>query len=194
MSGASSNQVQQANSPSLSVLVAVFAGIGARAFGGSIATHILPFCLKRGWLTDTESLEALNWCQNLPGNKGTNLSAYLGYRWQETKGAMLATVALVLPGSLIILVVSQVLSKIPQHIVQASLTAVVAASIGIILELTWKLGKPNIANYIQFLMAIATFILIGIFRFPIPLVMLVIVPCACYLNSKVQKNGQISEQ
>lgn len=188
MLGASSNQVQQTDPPSLGVLVAVFAGIGARAFGGSIPTHILPLCLKRGWLTERESLEALNWCQNLPGNKGTNLSAYLGYRWQETKGAILATIALVLPGALIILMASQVLSKIPQHIVQASLTTVAAASVGIILELTWKLAKPNIANYIHLIMAIATFILVGIFRVTIPLVMVLVIPFTWYLNSKIPKN------
>ncbi|WP_026733302.1 chromate transporter [Fischerella sp. PCC 9605] len=188
MSNASTKQVQQANSPSLGVLVALFAGVGARAFGGAIPTHVLPFCLKRGWLTNRECLEVLNWCQWLPGTAGTNLSAYLGYCWQKTQGAILATLALVLPGFVAILVVSKLLSKLPQHIVQASLTAVVAASIGILLELTWKLAKPAITDYIRFLMAIATFVLVGIFRVPIPLVMVLVVPFAWHLNSKIQKN------
>jgi hypothetical protein len=60
MSNASTKQVQQTNSPSLRVLVALFAGVEARAFGGAIPTHVLPFCLKRGWLIGSESLEALN--------------------------------------------------------------------------------------------------------------------------------------
>jgi chromate transporter len=189
MSNASSEQVPQTTSPSLSVIVALFAGIGARAFGGSIVTHVLPYCLKRGWLTDCECLEALNWCQNLPGNRGTNLSAYLGYRWQETQGAILATLALVLPGSVAILVASKLLSQLPQQIVQASLTTVAAASIGLILELTWKLAKPNITNSMRLLVAIATFILVGIFRVPIPLVLVVVVPFAWHLNSKVPTNN-----
>ncbi|WP_033366519.1 chromate transporter [Mastigocladopsis repens] len=189
MSNASSNQAQQTNSPSLGVLVALFAGIGATAFGGAIPTHVLPSCLKRGWLTNSQSLEALNWCQNLPGNRGTNLSAYLGYCWRKTQGAILATLALVLPGSIAILVASRLLSELPQQIVQASLTAVTAASIGLILELTWKLAKPTITNYIRFLVAIATFILVGIFRIPIPLVLVVVVPFAWHLNSKTQKNN-----
>jgi chromate transport protein ChrA len=189
MSGASSNQVQQANSPSLSVLVAVFAGIGARAFGGSIPTHVLPFCLKRGWLTESESLEALNWCRSLPGAGGTNLSAYLGYCWQKTAGAILATLALVLPGSVVILLASKLLSQLPEHIVQASLTAVVAASLGLILDLTWRLAKPSITNYVQVLVAIATFILVGIVRVPIPLALVLLVPFAWHLNSKIQHNN-----
>ncbi|BAZ69769.1 MAG: chromate transporter [Pelatocladus maniniholoensis HA4357-MV3] len=186
MLGASSNQVQQTNPPSLGVLVAVFAGIGARAFGGSIPTHVLPFCLKRGWLTDSECLEALNWCRSLPGAGGTNLSAYLGYYWQKTVGAILATFALVLPGSVVILLASKLLSQLPEHIVQASLTAVVAASLGLLLDLTWRLAKPSITNYVQVLVAIATFILVGIFRVPIPLVLVLLVPIAWYFNRRTQ--------
>ncbi|NWF57864.1 MAG: chromate transporter [Fischerella sp.] len=187
MSNASTKQVQQTNSPSLRVLVAFFAGIGARAFGGAIPTHVLPICLKQGWLTNSESLEALNWCRFLPGTGGTNISAYLGYYWRKTEGAILATLAVVLPGSVAILVGSKLLSQLPEQIVQASLTAVVAASIGILLELTWKLAKPTITDYIRFLVAIAAFILVGIFRVPIPLALVVVVPFAWHLNSKTQK-------
>ncbi len=192
MLGASSNQVQQTNPPSLGVLVTFFARVGATAFGGAVQTHVLPFCLKRGWLTDRESLEALNWCRNLPGAGGTNLSAYLGYSWQKTKGAILATLALVLPGFVSILLASRILSQLPQNIVQASLTAVVAASIGLLLDLTWRLAKPSITNYVQVLVAIATFILVGILRLPIPLVSIIAVPFAWHLNSKTQKNDSIS--
>jgi chromate transport protein ChrA len=86
-----------------------------------------------------------------------------------------------------ILVGSKLLSQLPEQIVQASLTAVVAASIGILLELTWKLAKPTITDYIRFLVAIAAFILVGIFRVPIPLALVVVVPFAWHLNSKTQK-------
>lgn len=188
MLNAPSNQVQQTNAPSLGVLVAFFAGIGARAFGGAIPTHVLPFCLKRGWLTNSECLEAMNWCRSLPGTGGTNISAYLGYYWRKTEGAILATLAVVLPGSVAILVGSRLLSQLPQQIVQASLTTVVAASIGILLELNWKLAKSTITNYIQFLVMIAAFILVGIFRVPIPLALVVVVPFAWYLNNKIKKN------
>jgi chromate transporter len=187
MLNAPSNQVQQTNTPSLGVLIAFFAGIGATAFGGSIPTHVLPCCLKRGWLTDSESLETLNWCQCLPGVRGTNLSAYLGYCWRKTQGAILATLALVLPGFVAILVASKLLSQLPQQIVQASLTAVAAASIGLMLELTWKLAKSSITDYIRLFVAITTFVLVGIFRVSIPLVLVVVVPFAWHLNSKLQK-------
>jgi chromate transporter len=189
MLNAPSNQVQQTNAPSLGVLIAFFAGIGARAFGGSIPTHVLPSCLKRGWLTDSESLEALNWCRCLPGAGGTNLSAYLGYCWRKTEGAILATLALVLPGFVAILMASRVLSELPQQIVQASLTAVAAASIGLLLELTWKVAKSTITDYIGFLVTFTTFVLVGIFRVPIPLVLVVVVPFAWHLNSKTQNNN-----
>ncbi|MEC4819552.1 MAG: chromate transporter [Scytonema sp. PMC 1069.18] len=186
MSNASSEQVQRTTSPSLSVIVSFFTGIGASAFGGSIPTHVVPSCLRRGWLTERESLEALNWCRCLPGAGGTNLSAYLGYCWQKAEGALLATLALVLPGSIAILVASKLLSNLPQQIVQASLIAVAAASIGLLLELTLKLARSTLTDYIQLLVAIATFVLVGIFRVPIPLVLVVIVPFTWHLNSKNQ--------
>jgi chromate transporter len=189
MSNASSEQVQQTTSPSLSVLVVLFAWVGASAFGGSIPTHVLPSCLRRGWLTERESLEALSWCRCLPGAGGTNLSAYLGYCWRKVEGAILATLALVLPGSVAILVASKLLSNFPEQIVQASLTAVAAASIGLLLELTWKLAKSAITDHLRFLVVIATFVLVGILRVPIPLVLVVIVPFTWHLNSKHQTNN-----
>ncbi|MCX7594906.1 MAG: chromate transporter [Fischerella sp.] len=183
----SNASTKQTTSPSLGVIVALFAGIGARAFGGSIPTHVLPICLKRGWLTDRECLEVLNWCRSLPGTGATNISAYLGYYWQKTKGAVLATLAVTLPGSVAILVGAKLLSQLPEQIVQASLTAVVAASIGILLELNWKLAKSAITDYIQFLVAIAAFVLVGILRVPIPLALVIVVPFAWHLNQKKLK-------
>jgi chromate transporter len=188
MSNLSSNQVHETNSPSLNGLVALFATVGASAFGGSIPTYVLPSCLKRGWLTETQSIEALNWCRSLPGAGGTNLSAYLGYCWRKTEGAILATLALVLPGSVAILLASRLLSELPQQIVQPALTAVAAASIGILLELTWKLAKSAINDCTQFLMAMTAFILVGILRVPIPLVLITVVPLSWYVNSKIIKN------
>jgi chromate transporter len=188
MSNISSDQGQQTDSPSLSAVVALFASVGARAFGGSIPTHVLPFCLKRGWLTESESLEALNWSRCLPGAGGTNLSAYLGYCWRKAEGAILATLALVLPGAIAILVVSRLLSALPEQIVQASLSAVAAASIGLILDLTLKLAKSSITDYIRLLVTTTTFVLVAIFRVPILVVLIIIVPFAWYLNSKMPKN------
>jgi chromate transport protein ChrA len=190
MSSFLSNPPPQTSAPQLGALVTLFAKVGVTAFGGKVPIHVLPACLRHSWLTDSECLEAMNWCECLPGNNATNLSAYLGYRFQRAMGALLATLAMVLPGATIILLVSKLLAEVPQQVAQAVLTSVTAVGVGLLLELTWKLARPALVDHIQSVAAITTFVLVGIFGVPIPLAVVVITPAVWYLSSKSKRNKQ----
>ncbi|MDB5098264.1 MAG: chromate transporter [Cyanobacteria bacterium RYN_339] len=129
------------NEPSLPSLVAVFARVGMLAFGGGVTSHLLVQFSRRGWLTDAQYLDAVSWCQNLPGPNATNLSAFLGWRFGGGLGAVLCTVALVLPGAVLVLLLSHLLATVPQQaVVRGGLAAVAAAAVGLLIAAMWQLG------------------------------------------------------
>jgi chromate transporter len=174
----------QVNLSPLGNLIVLFAKVGAKSFGGALPAHLLHQCLKYGLLTEKEYLEALNWCQSLPGPNGTNLSAYLGWQFAGAWGAFLATIALVLPGALAILLASHLMSSVPQqHVLQGMLSSVAAAAVGLILGMIWKLAS-RLGDRTRLLISAIAFVLVGIFRTPVPLAIACIAPVIWYLDSR----------
>jgi chromate transporter len=128
--------------PTFGALLALFGRVGALAFGGGVTSHLLLLFTRRGWLTEAQYLDALSWCQNLPGPNATNLSAFLGWRFAGVPGAIFSTVALVVPGATIVLVLDFVLRGVPQqHLVRGGLSAVAAAAVGLLIGATWQMGR-----------------------------------------------------
>ena len=130
-----------APAPTLPGLIAVFTRVGSLSFGGGVTSHLLVQFTRRGWLTDAEYLDAVSWCQNLPGPNATNLSSYLGWRFAGWAGAVLCTIALVAPGAFLVLLLSRLLATVPQQaVVRGALTSVAAAAVGLLIAATWQLG------------------------------------------------------
>jgi chromate transporter len=149
-------------------LVILFAQVGMSAVGGQVAVHLWTRLVRRNGLNEQEYLEAMNWSQCVPGCNGTNLSAYLGWRFGRSLGAVLATIALLIPGAIGLIFVSTVLSMLPQqHVIQSILASVTAAVVGLLFGMIWKLGRASLTQGSKwFVMAIAV-LLVGILRLPI---------------------------
>ncbi|NEO99358.1 MAG: chromate transporter [Symploca sp. SIO2E9] len=152
------------------------------AFGGAVPAYLLHHFLKHRLLTEKEYLEALNWCQSLPGPLATNLSAYLGWRFNGAWGAFVATIALLLPGALAIMLLSEVMSSAPQQqILSEILSSVAAATVGLILGMTWQLAW-RLRSLSCLLVAAITFVLVGCFRIPVPLAVIIIAPLLWWVS------------
>jgi len=175
----------EVNSAPLSDVVALFARVGAKAFGGQLSVHIWHSFVRRGWLTEKDYLEALNWCHCLPGCNATNLSAYLGWRFKGGWGALLSTIALLLPGAGLLLLASALLARVPQqHIVQEVLSSVAAATVGLLLGTTWQLSRKAFGHPTHLLVTVVTFVLVGLLRLPIPLVIVLMLLVGWRLDKK----------
>ena len=86
-----------------------FARISASTFGGGYA--MLPFFQrelveKRGWLTDEELLDLNAVAQCTPGVIAVNTATFCGYRTKGLAGAVFATLGVLFPPILIVLVIS----------------------------------------------------------------------------------------
>ena len=91
-----------------------FLKIGAFSFGGGYA--MLPLIRKEiievhGWLTAKEFIDILAVVEMTPGPIAINSATFLGYKVGGILGSVVATVGVVLPSIVIILIIAHYLSK-----------------------------------------------------------------------------------
>lgn len=86
---------------------------GLLSVGGGLAT--LPFLQniadKYGWYTSAELLNMFAVAESTPGSIGINIATYTGYETIGVFGALVATVSLVLPSGIIIILISRALNQ-----------------------------------------------------------------------------------
>ena len=86
---------------------------GLFAVGGGLAT--LPFLedisQRTGWFTSAQLADMLAISESTPGPIGVNMATYVGFETAGILGSLCATVGLVMPSVIIIVLVSKVLAK-----------------------------------------------------------------------------------
>jgi chromate transporter len=100
---------------------------------------------RRGVLTRADVTEALTYTKLLPGSTVVQIVAYLAYRLGGWGGSALATVAYLLPATLLMLLLAT--GYVAATVLPALRPAVhglTAAVVGILLATTYRLGKRNI--------------------------------------------------
>lgn len=113
-----------------------FFKIGLFSVGGGMAT--LPFLLnltkKYDWFTAAELSHMVAISESTPGPVGINMATYAGYQAGGVLGALVATLSLVAPAFLFILLIAKFLENFSEHpLVKASFYGIrptVAALIG----------------------------------------------------------------
>ena len=98
-------------------LFLTFLKVGAFAFGGGYAMLSLigDSVLQNGWMTEEELLNFVGVETVIPGPIAVNMATYVGYEQGGLLGALLATVGVVLPSFVIILLVAAVLHNLLKY-------------------------------------------------------------------------------
>ena len=98
-------------------LFLTFLKVGAFAFGGGYAMLSLigDSVLKYGWMTEEELLNFVGVETVIPGPIAVNMATYIGYEQGGFLGALLATVGVVLPSFVIILVVAACIKNLLKY-------------------------------------------------------------------------------
>ncbi len=90
-----------------------FLKIGLFSVGGGMAT--LPFLYdlsdSTGWFTHAQLADMLAVSESTPGPVGINMATYVGYKVGGFGGALLATLGVILPGTVIVLIIASMLDK-----------------------------------------------------------------------------------
>ena len=114
-----------------------FAKVGLFTFGGGYAMIALieDTCVeKKQWITHDEMMNITVVAESTPGPIAINCATYVGYKQKGFAGALAATLAVVLPSFIIILLVTALLKAVLKNpFVQAVLRGLKPCMIGIIL-------------------------------------------------------------
>ena len=118
-----------------------FFKVGLFSVGGGLAT--LPFLYnlgaKTGWYTSTQVADMLAVSESTPGPIGVNMATYVGFTCGGIPGSIVATLGLITPSILIIILVAMALNAFQKNrYVQAAFYALRPASTALITAAGWS--------------------------------------------------------
>ncbi len=168
--------VDSADTPTLGEASAVWWRIGILSFGGPAAQIALMHRMivdEKRWLSERQFLNALSFCMMLPGPEAMQLATYAGWRLHGTLGGLIAGLAFVLPGALVVLLLAGAYALFGQAPLAASLfMGIKAAVLIIVLEALLRVSKKALDGRAHWLIAALSFIGIFFFQAPFPLIIL----------------------
>lgn len=145
-----------------------FAKMGAITFGGGYA--MLPIIQKevvekKKWATNDEVVDYYAVGQCTPGVIAVNTATFIGYKLRGITGGIAATLGVVFPSLVIIMVIAAFLNNFADfEIVKHAFGGIRVAVVALIISSIMKLWKSSIKNYIGIAIAIVAFILGGILK------------------------------
>jgi chromate transporter len=169
---------------SLTELFLGFAKISVSGFG-----MILPWARRlivdeKKWMTAEEFNETFSLAQFLPGPNVVNMSVVFGSRMRGAAGAAAALLGLLGPPALIATCLSALYALYGDvEILRRILTGIAAAAIGLMIAVIAKMAEPLLRKLLApapFVMA-ATFVAIGVLRWPLVSTLIVIAPASIAL-------------
>lgn len=165
--------------PTLSGLFIAFATISLSGFGGVLAWSRRMMVEERRWLTPEQFNEAYALCAFLPGPNIVNFSVIFGSRMRGPLGGLTALVGLIGPPMVLIVILGALYAHYGDlPALRRALVGVAAAAAGLLMATVAKMARPLFRDraIVAPLIAVATFIAIGIMHWPLALVLIVIVP------------------
>jgi chromate transporter len=160
--------------PSFAEATRVWARIGCLSFGGpagQIALMHREIVDDRKWLTEQQFLNALNFCMLLPGPEAMQLATYAGWKMHGVKGGLTAGLLFVLPGALVVLVLSMIYGSygnLPW--IAAVFFGVKAAVLAIVIEALLRVAKRALKTNADWLIAGLAFLALYCFAIPFPVI------------------------
>ncbi|SCI20690.1 MULTISPECIES: chromate transporter [unclassified Romboutsia] len=149
-------------------LFKTFFRIGGLTFGGGYA--MLPMLEKevvesRKWATSEELLDYYAVGQTTPGIIAVNTATFVGYKVKGILGALFATMGVVFPSLVIIMIIATCLKNFSQfEIVQNAFSGIRVVVAVLILNAIIKLWKNSIVDKIGVVVFALTFILGAILK------------------------------
>src|ERR1700752_2564893 len=137
--------------PSWREVFLYFLFLGFVNIGGPVAQITMMFnhmVEKRRWLSKDRFIKTMAFCHMLPGPEALQLAIYIGYLKRKLWGGILAGITFILPGAVVMIVLSWLYvkyGKLPQ--VTDALYVLKPAVLGIIAAGIIKLGRAAIRTF-----------------------------------------------
>ncbi|MEO8651404.1 MAG: chromate efflux transporter [Hyphomicrobiaceae bacterium] len=165
-----------AGQPTFAEAFAVWTRIGFLSFGGpagQIALMHRVLVDERKWIDERYFLQALNFCMLLPGPEAMQLATYVGWRLHGVRGGLAAGLMFVIPGALLMLLLSALYAtfgKLP--VAAALLVGVKAAVLAIVVEALIRIARRGLKEPAHPWLAGLAFVAIFFFAVPFPVIVL----------------------
>jgi chromate transporter len=160
-------------------LFLAFCKMGLLGFGGVLPWARRVVVEERGWLSDNQFAEDLGLCQVLPGPNVVNFAVVFGSRCQGVAGALLALVGLLAVPLAVLVVLATLHARwggLPEvrHAIGGLAAAAAGLTVGTALKMGWRAQPgPLMAG-----IGASGFLAVGLLRWPLVPVVLVLVPAA----------------
>lgn len=167
----------------------VFAIIGVTSFGGGIVAYLRRALVeKEKWLDDGEFMAALEISQTLPGLNSTNMSVIVGRRLRGPRGALVAVLGMILPGAVIVAILGFAYAAFRDDPkVGYVLAGVAAAAVGLLLQVTLKIGWKQLVRPADLVFVVTVFLLVGILHISLVVTLVTVAPLAIWMNRPDRK-------
>src|SRR5712691_11515352 len=148
--------------PSWREVFLYFLFLGFVNVGGPVAQITMMFnhmVEKRKWLSKDRFVKIMAFCHMLPGPEALQLAIYVGYLKRKLWGGILAGLTFILPGAVVMIVLSWLYvkyGKLPQ--VMDALYVLKPAVLGIIAAGIIKLGRAAIRNFFLAVLIVGAFV------------------------------------
>jgi chromate transporter len=164
--------------PSLTSLFGAFLYLGLTSFGGGLSGWMhREFVSRREWMSEADFLTGLAMAQAMPGVNVVNLAIWIGFALRGSRGALLAVTGVLAAPIVVIILIGVVYGRYGGlSSVHAVLAGVTAAAVGLTLTLGWRAARQASRNLPTLLVLLATFVTVGVLRWPLLPVIGVLVP------------------
>ncbi|NLY21058.1 MAG: chromate transporter [Tissierellia bacterium] len=154
-----------------------FAKMGLFTFGGGYA--MLPILTRevvnnKGWATEEELLDYYAIGQSTPGIIAVNTATFIGYKNAGVVGGVLATLGVVFPSLVIIMLIASLISQFSEVVyIQYAFAGIRVAVCALVTKTVWGMAKKSVLDPLTLIIFIVTFIAVGFFKItPIAIVVL----------------------
>ncbi|AOY75940.1 chromate transporter [Clostridium formicaceticum] len=145
-------------------LFITFLKIGAFSFGGGYA--MLPLIEKEvvnihGWLTSTEFVDIIAISEMSPGPISINTATFIGFRLFDVKGAVLATLGVVLVSFFLVTILARLIIQYKgSPFVEGIFGGIRPAVIGLIAAACVALFQTSIIDFRSFVISLIVFMIL----------------------------------
>lgn len=149
-------------------LFATFFKIGAFTFGGGHA--MIPLIQRetvenKKWITDDDILEIIAIAESTPGPVAINSATFVGYRTCGFWGAVCATLGVVLPSFLLILIIAYLLEGFMEYpAVQYAFKGINAGVLALLCKALWNMYKKSPKGWAAYVVMGGSFILTAVLK------------------------------
>jgi chromate transporter len=167
---------------SLFELARTFNHIALASFGGGLSAWSREvLVVEKHWMDEEEFLSAMTMCRILPGANQVNMAVFVGTKMGGIPGALAALFGLCLMPVIFILAMGYMYFRFKEvPALKGALHGASAAAVALTFAMVIKTGQKCLTGVVPVLLFLASFVLSGLVRWPLPLTLAVLAPLSLF--------------